>query len=74
MKTDVQGCSTCPAGSEQWEPYRSVTDKPLVQYDYRTPEGRLFACVAPTVERARRKRDAWLLDALRSACGKAEGE
>jgi len=30
------------------------------QYDYRHTDGRLFSCVAPTVEKARAKRDKWL--------------
>ena len=31
-----------------------------VQYDYRHTDGRPFTCVAPTLEKARAKRDAWL--------------
>ena len=61
MKTDVHGCSTTAAGQEQWEEYTSFSSgKTMVQYDYRTPGGKLFSCVAPTLERAREKRDIWL--------------
>ncbi len=61
MNTDQNGRSTCPAGGEQYERYYS---KNLggwrYQYDYRTPAGKLFSCVAKTLEIARAKRDAWL--------------
>jgi hypothetical protein len=61
MKTDVNGCSTTAAGQEQWEEYYSIVlKKNLVQYDYRTPEGKLFSCVAKSLEAARAKRDNWL--------------
>jgi len=63
MKTDINGCSTCPAGSEQYEKYtqrfgRNVYH--LVQYDYRAEDGELFSTVAPSLEEARRRRDKWL--------------
>jgi len=63
MKTDVNGCSTCPNGGEQYESYTSrVLGKNIkrVQYDYRTPEGKLFACVAKSLVEARARRDKWL--------------
>lgn len=61
MKTDVNGCSTCPPGGEQWEAFApSWRDGTAVQYDYRHPNGRLFSTVAPDLETARRRRDAWL--------------
>lgn len=31
-----------------------------VQYDYRHTDGTLFSCVAPSLEEARARRDAWL--------------
>ena len=31
-----------------------------VQYDYRHTDGKLFSCVAKTLEDARAKRDPWL--------------
>ena len=71
MKTDVNGCSTTAAGQEQWEDYYSiVTRRNLVQYDYRTPEGKLFSCVAQSLTVARARRDAW----LKERAAKAKGE
>ena len=58
MKSDHNGCSTCPPGGEQWEEYADRVTR--VQYDYRTPEGKLFSCIAKSLEEARAKRDAWL--------------
>lgn len=61
MKTDVDGCSTTKAGDEQYEEFYSSIARGLrVQYDYRTPEGKLFSCVAKTLDAARDKRDKWL--------------
>ena len=63
MKTDVNGCSTNPAGEEQYEHFDvrvGRTERRMVQYDYRTPDGRLFSCVAHSVADARSRRDAWL--------------
>ena len=61
MKSDVNGCSTCPNGEERYEFWTSNVDgKTRVQYDFRTTKGRLFSCVAPTLEAAREKRDKWL--------------
>jgi hypothetical protein len=60
MNTDVKGCSTCQAGTEQYQNfhYRGTI---FVQYDYRMHSGKLFSCVAPTLEKCREKRDAWLI-------------
>ena len=44
---DNRGCSVCPAGSENYEVYTTrLRGKRVkrVQYDYRTPDGELFAC------------------------------
>ena len=65
MKTDVQGCSTCPRGSEQYEYFQSFLFQggvkvQYVQYDYRAAAGQLFSCVAKSLEDARARRDAWL--------------
>ena len=63
MKSDVNGCSTCPAGREQYEFYTQPFGRKrrrLVQYDYRHTDGDLFSCVAPSLEEARRRRDTWL--------------
>lgn len=59
MKTDKDGCSTCPVGEEQYESF-THRGKKYVQYDYRTESGELFACVKPTLEECRQKRDLWL--------------
>jgi hypothetical protein len=61
MKTDVCGCSTCSNGTEQYEEfYSSISRGTRIQYDYRTPDGKLFSCVAKTLELARSRRDTWL--------------
>lgn len=63
MKSDVYGCSTCPAGEERFEEFKTRLGRMpvvMVQYDYRTPDGRLFSTVARTVEVCRGRRDAWL--------------
>ncbi len=62
MKTDVQGTSKCPPGSEQYEYFRPSWDlgELRVQYDYRTAGGQLFSCIAKSLEIARARRDAWL--------------
>jgi len=64
MRSDRNGCSTCPAGEERFETFetklrrgRKIT---AVQYDYRATSGELFSKVAPTLEDARTLRDAWL--------------
>lgn len=31
-----------------------------IQYDYRHTDGKLFSCIAKTIEQAREKRDKWL--------------
>ena len=63
MKTDINGCSTCPVGRENYEFYtRKIGRKAtrLVQYDYRHTDGELFSCVAKSLDEARERRDAWL--------------
>jgi hypothetical protein len=61
MKTDVQGCSTCPIGKESFETfYSSFKKRNLVQYDYRHSDGELFTTIAMDVESARRKKEMWL--------------
>jgi hypothetical protein len=52
-------------GHEQYETYLFDLrpGKPAqkrVQYDYRTPSGELFSCVAPNVKAARAKRNVWI--------------
>lgn len=63
MKTDVNGCSQCLKGQENFEVFQvrvNSRKEDRVQYDYRTSKGELFSCVALTVEKAREKRDSWL--------------
>jgi hypothetical protein len=61
MQRDHNGCSTCLPGTEQWETFISHTIRQrLMQYEYRTLDGRLFSCVAPSLDTARQRRDAWL--------------
>ena len=59
MKQDINGCSTCQAGDEQYESFE-YRGKTLYQYDYRTPEGQLFSCIATSINEARLRRDNWL--------------
>ena len=63
MKTDINGCSTCQVGCENYESYTQTLGRRvynLVQYDYRHTDGELFTTVAPSLEEARRRRDKWL--------------
>ena len=63
MKTDVNGCSTCLVGQEQyeesWVKHHRFCVK-SVQYEYRHTNGNLFSCVAINLYVARQKRDAWV--------------
>jgi uncharacterized protein YaiE (UPF0345 family) len=58
MKTDIKGCSACPKGQEQFESFRRAGRK-FVQYDFRTESGKLFSCVAGSLQEARKQRDSW---------------
>lgn len=63
MKTDVQGCSTCPAGEERYEKFTAKIGRERVaryQYDYRHTDGQLFSTISNTLESCREKRDEWL--------------
>jgi hypothetical protein len=52
------GMSTCKVGEEKWEQfYDRIARKDLVQYDFRNADGQLFSCIAPTLEKAREKRE-----------------
>lgn len=59
MKTDINGCSTCPKGQEHYEEF-SIRGRTYVQYDYRDSAGELFSTVAASVEIARKRRDEWM--------------
>lgn len=52
----------CKPGQEQHETYKSAAGKLAVQYDYRTKDGELFSTVAPDLQTARARLDAWLAD------------
>jgi hypothetical protein len=52
---------TCPRGGEQYEEYYSeIVKASRIQYDYRDHNGKLFSCIAKTLEEARERRDKWL--------------
>lgn len=60
---DNRGCSVCEAGKENYTTFSTRLGRKQVkrvQYDYRTPEGDLFACVGKSLDDCRRKRDEWL--------------
>lgn len=56
------GISVCPAGEEHYTTFVAGAFRGTIyyQYDYKTPDGRLFSTVAPTLEKCREKRDQWL--------------
>lgn len=57
------GVSTTKSGEEKYEKFATRVgrkSRTMYQYDYRTPDGELFSCVAPSLESCRAKRDAWL--------------
>lgn len=65
MKTNSinhNGCSVCVAGEENYTTFRPAHRPKQIfyQYDYRTPDGKLFSIVAPTLEECRTRRDEWL--------------
>jgi len=52
-------------GQEQWENFsfrsnKRGSHKERIQYDYRTDNGKLFSCIAKSLEEARQKRDKWI--------------
>lgn len=59
MESDINGCSTCPKGAENYEAFTYRGNR-LYQYDYRHTDGELFSCVMPTLEGCREERDKWL--------------
>lgn len=57
------GVSTCKAGEERYEEFMlgiGRRRRKMVQYDYRTEDGRLFSTVKPTLKSCREERDRWL--------------
>jgi len=59
MKIDRRGVSTTEAGREEFERF-AMRGRFFFQYDFRTPNGELFSCVAPTLIACRCRRDSWL--------------
>lgn len=59
MKTDVNGCSTCPVGQEHYEIFRKGRIN-FYQYDYRHTDGELFSTIAITLAVARERKDDWV--------------
>ena len=63
MKSDVNGCSACAKGAENHESFITRIGRKKVkriQYDYRHANGKLFSCVAKTLEAARARKDNWI--------------
>lgn len=56
MKTDENGVSHCPKGTENYEKFKHGR-KTYIQYDYRNEDGELFTCVKPTLADCRKARD-----------------
>ena len=58
---DEHGCSLASNGEERYDEYYSAIMRgKRIQYDYRTRDGKLFSCVAKSLEDARARRDAWI--------------
>ncbi len=68
MKTDENGTSTCKAGMENFEIFDNRRGV-WCQYEFRSRlTGRLFTCVAPSLESARVQRDEFLTSELERIC------
>ena len=60
---NVNGCSVCQPGCENYVAFKMRLGRKSVkriQYDYRTEDGELFACVGTSLDDCREKRDMWL--------------
>lgn len=66
MKTDINGVSQCPKGTEHYETFtamgRGQRGTVFFQYDYRNSAGELFSCVKPSLELCRELRDKHFID------------
>ena len=60
MRDDINGCSTSKIGQENYE-YFDTRRGAMCQYGYRAENGKLFSCIAKTVDSCRDKRDEWIL-------------
>ena len=58
MRTDKHGCSTTPSGEERFEKF-TANGGSYVQYERRHVNGRLFSCVAKTLQAARLRYKQW---------------
>ncbi len=59
---NVNGCSVCPEGRENYTTFRPA-HRPhceYYQYDFRYTNGELFSCADTTLERCRTRRDEWI--------------
>lgn len=59
---NVNGCSVCPEGLENYATFNPVHRPHSVyyQYDYRHTNGELFSCMETSLERCRTRRNEWL--------------
>ena len=62
MKTDINGVSQCPKGTENYETFTAMRGTVYFQYDYRAEDGTLFSCVKPSLELCREARDKFFAD------------
>jgi len=58
MRMTRNGISTTESGSERYEKCR-ICGREMVQYDYRTEDGRLFSCVRKTLDECRNALKEW---------------
>ncbi len=66
MKTDISGTSQCAPGQEVYETFPAGKHGEFVQYDYRDNDGQLYSTIAPSLEKARERRDKWMQDKTKS--------
>lgn len=61
MKSDINGCSTCPKGEERYERFihRGLS---YYQYEFRSKNGELFTCVKPTYDKCKEELNKWLME------------
>lgn len=53
-------------GSELIDPFYSIhTKRTVLEYDYRTFDGRTFKCFGWDIEECRQKRDEWIIEEQR---------
>lgn len=64
MKTDINGCSTCPVGKEQFEFFKYGSGGAF-QYEYRADDGELFTIVRSNLNECRVERDLWLQNKIK---------